>query len=541
MTAMDNLQGKGVSPGVAVGPVAFLHRNASAGEKHGVNFDSEQARFLQALHEAVCQLRTLADQYRDRHETVAQLFETHAMLAEDADFLQSVTKILRKKQCSAETAVRQSGEGFAASFEAMEDEYMRARGADFRDIAGRILRCLQGETEQRFDFSMPIVLAADDLAPSETIRLDKNRILAFVTRRGSANSHTAILARSMGIPAVCALGNGFDALQEGMTVCVDGDNGSLVLNPNADVLSAFQKRVAQQNIDETDPAGVHDAGFDNGRIKVYCNISSPAELPAVLAGGVQGVGLFRSEFLFLASEHLPSEEEQFLAYSAAAEAMGGKPVIIRTMDVGADKQAACLPQSREENPALGLRGVRLSLMQPELFKAQLRAVYRASAKGKISIMFPMIASLWEFQVCKETCKQVMDELSAQRIPFDPDVPLGVMIETPASVLIAEELAREAAFFSIGTNDLSQYILACDRQSNAIDRFFDPRHPAVLRAVKMAVDAAHQAGIWAGICGDLAADPDLLPFFLSIGVDKISVPPPSVLPMIRKIKSIMMDK
>ncbi|MBQ9165986.1 MAG: phosphoenolpyruvate--protein phosphotransferase, partial [Oscillospiraceae bacterium] len=380
--------------------------------------------------------------------------------------------------------------------------------------------------------------AADDLAPSETIQMDKSKILGFATQGGSGNSHTAILARTMGIPAICGLGDSLKAEYNGRLAYIDGGDGKIILDPDEITLTALKKKHAEQQERKAllqAMKGQPDVTLDGRKIKLYCNIGSPDDVSAVLANDGQGIGLFRSEFLYLATNDYPTEEDQFQAYKAVAAAMGGKRVIIRTLDIGADKQVDYFQLNKEENPALGMRAIRICLNRPEVFRTQLRALYRASAYGKVAIMFPMITSGWEVKECKRACQSVMKELTAEGIPFNPDTEIGIMIETPASVFMAKDLAKLVDFFSVGTNDLTQYTLACDRQCNDLGKFFDAHHPAVLRALKMATDAAHEAGIWIGICGELGADISLLPTFLAIGIDELSVSPSSVLPLRAEIR------
>ena len=379
----------------------------------------------------------------------------------------------------------------------------------------------------------PVILCAEELLPSETVQIDRKLLLGIVTRRGSADSHVAILARTMGIPAVCGVGGALPADCTGKTGCIDGASGEVVIEPDAVTLARIreklEKQAQRQKLLEA-LRGQEDITPDGRRLMLYCNIGTPQDVDAVKANDGRGIGLFRSEFLYIGAKDLPDEEEQFAAYRAAAAAMEGKRVIIRTLDIGADKRADYFRLEKEENPALGIRAIRLCLNRPEVFHTQLRALYRASVYGRVAIMFPMITAVWEVRECKRACRSVMAELKKEGIPYDADTEIGIMIETPAAVLIADDLAKEVDFFSVGTNDLTQYTLACDRQSDGLGRFFDPHHPAVLRAVKMAADAAHAAGIWIGICGELAADTDLLPAFLSMGIDELSVPPAAVVPL-----------
>ena len=529
------MQGKGVSKGVIKGKLYFFQRpDTTVAMQQVEDVEAEKQRLAQAQEATVQQLNILAEKAReDAGEEIAILFDTHAMFVEDEDYVECILSCLEEEGCNAEYAVQMAGEQFAAMFAAMDDAYMQARAADIRDVSQRILNNLMGIVEGGIDSEEPIILAADDLAPSETIQLDKSKILGFVTQGGSSNSHTAILARTMGIPAICGLGDALKAEYAGRVAYLDGETGSVVLDPDelthAQIREKYNKQQEMKEILAT-MKGQEDVTLDGKKINVYCNIGSPEDVAAVLNNDGQGIGLFRSEFLYLAANDYPTEEEQFQAYMAVASAMGGKRVIIRTLDIGADKQVDYFDMKKEENPALGVRAIRICLNRPEVFKPQLRALYRASAYGKVAIMFPMITSVWEVKECKRACQSVMKELTAEGIPFDPETEIGVMIETPASIFIADELAKYVDFFSVGTNDLTQYTLACDRQANDLGKFYDPHHPAVLRALKMAADAAHNAGIWIGICGELGADLSLLPTFLALGIDELSVTPNAVLPL-----------
>ena len=529
------MQGKGVSKGVIKGKLYFFQRpDTTVAMRQVEDVEAEKQRLAQAQETTVQQLNILAEKAReDAGEEIAILFDTHAMFVEDEDYVECILSCLEEEGCNAEYAVQMAGEQFAAMFAAMDDAYMQARAADIRDVSQRILNNLMGIVEGGIDSEEPIILAADDLAPSETIQLDKSKILGFVTQSGSSNSHTAILARTMGIPAICGLGDALKAEYAGRVAYLDGETGSVVLDPDelthAQIREKYNKQQEMKEILAT-MKGQEDVTLDGKKINVYCNIGSPEDVAAVLNNDGQGIGLFRSEFLYLAANDYPTEEEQFQAYKAVASAMGGKRVIIRTLDIGADKQVDYFDMKKEENPALGVRAIRICLNRPEVFKPQLRALYRASAYGKVAIMFPMITSVWEVKECKRACQSVMKELTAEGIPFDPETEIGVMIETPASIFIADELAKYVDFFSVGTNDLTQYTLACDRQANDLGKFYDPHHPAVLRALKMAADAAHNAGIWIGICGELGADLSLLPTFLALGIDELSVTPNAVLPL-----------
>lgn len=531
---MKILQGQGVSKGVEHGPIYFCRRSQTLIQPDKADDPRFQGERLdRAMEQTAQQLGQMAELARAQAgDSAAQLFETHAMFLEDEDYTGAMEELLAEGYC-AEYAVDQAGEQFSAMLAAMDDPYMQARACDVKDVTGRILNNLMGVVEGGIDSQVPVILAAADLAPSETIQLDKSKILAIATQGGSGNSHTAILARTMGIPAVCGLGASFNESYHGKQAYIVGETGQVIFDPDQETLQILKARQAQQAQRRAlmrSMAGREDVTLDGRKIKLCCNIGSLEDVDAVLANDGQGIGLFRSEFLYLAAGGCPSEEDQFQAYKQVALAMKGKRVIVRTLDIGADKQAGRFHLNREENPALGLRAIRICLNHPEVFRTQLRALYRASACGKIAIMFPMIASVWEVKECRRACQRVMDELTAEGIPFNPDTEIGIMIETPAAVFMAPELARLVDFFSVGTNDLTQYTLACDRQRSDLGKFFDPHHPAVLRALKMAADAAHEAGIWIGICGELGADPDLLPTFLAIGIDELSVAPSAVLPL-----------
>ncbi|MDM8238022.1 phosphoenolpyruvate--protein phosphotransferase [Pseudoflavonifractor phocaeensis] len=531
---MKIIQGQGVSKGIEQGTIYFYHRAAAQVEmRTGADEQEERSRLERAKERTAQQLSDMAEKAREEAgDEAAVLFETHAMFLEDEDYMGAMDELLAQG-FNAEYAVDQAGQEFAAMLASMEDPYMQARAADIKDVTGRILNNLMGVVEGGIDSDVPVILAADDLAPSETIQLDKSKILAIATQKGSGNSHTAILARTMGIPAVCGLGEDFNEDFHGKQAYIVGETGQVILEPDEEILVSLKARHAKQ--EETrelmrSMVGQEDVTLDGKRVHVYCNIGSPEDMASVLANDGQGIGLFRSEFLYLASQDYPTEEEQFRAYKEVAAAMNGKRVIIRTLDIGADKQVDYFHLHKEENPAMGLRAIRICLNRPEVFRTQLRALYRASAYGKIAIMFPMIASVWEVKECRRACQRVMDELTAEGIPFNPDTEIGIMIETPAAVFIADELAQLVDFFSVGTNDLTQYTLACDRQCNDLGKFFDPHHPALLRALKMTADAAHAAGIWIGICGELGADLSLLPTFLAMGIDELSVTPTAVLPL-----------
>ena len=532
---MITIQGKGVSKGIAKGPLYFFQRSDTTVTLKVVSdIEAEKARLAVAQEQSIRQLNALAEKCQeDAGEEMAVLFETHAMFVEDEDFVECITSLIDEESCNAEYAVEQAGIQFAAMFAAMDDAYMQARAADIKDVAKRILNNLLGVVDGGIDSEEPVILAADDLTPSETLQLDKSKILGFVTMGGSGNSHTAILARTMGIPAICGAGEALAEGYNGRVGYIDGETGQLIIDPDAMTQAALKEKYEKQQ--ETKKLletmkGQEDITLDGKKMLLYCNIGSPEDVAAVLANDGQGIGLFRSEFLYLSASDYPTEDEQFEAYRSVAAAMNGKRVVIRTLDIGADKQVDYFDMKEEENPALGVRAIRICLNRPEVFRTQLRALYRASVYGKIAIMFPMITSVWEVKECKRACMSVMKELEAEGIPYDKDTELGIMIETPSSVFVAEKLAKLVDFFSVGTNDLTQYTLACDRQANDLGKFYDPHHPALLRAIKMAADAAHKAGIWIGICGELGADISMLPTFLAMGIDELSVSPSAVLPV-----------
>ena len=532
---MITIQGKGVSKGIAKGPLYFFQRSDTTVTLKVVSdIEAEKARLAVAQEQSIQQLNALAEKCRDdAGEEMAVLFESHAMFVEDEDFVECITSLIDEESCNAEYAVEQAGIQFAAMFAAMDDAYMQARAADIKDVAKRILNNLLGVVDGGILSDVPVILAADDLAPSETLQLDKSKILGFVTMGGSGISHTAILARTMGIPAICGAGEALAESYNGRVGYIDGETGQLIIDPDAMTQAALKEKYEKQQ--ETKKLletmkGQEDITLDGKKMLLYCNIGSPEDVAAVLANDGQGIGLFRSEFLYLSASDYPTEDEQFEAYRSVAAAMNGKRVVIRTLDIGADKQVDYFDMKEEENPALGVRAIRICLNRPEVFRTQLRALYRASVYGKIAIMFPMITSVWEVKECKRACVSVMKELEAEGIPYNKDTELGIMVETPSSVFVAEELAKLVDFFSVGTNDLTQYTLACDRQANDLGKFYDPHHPALLRAIKMAADAAHKAGIWIGICGELGADISMLPTFLAMGIDELSVSPSAVLPV-----------
>lgn len=539
---MITINGKGVSNGVAVGPLYFYHRSTGAVPRvTDADPAVEWARFEAAKATAIGQLGELYEKaLNEAGEEAAILFETHQMMLDDLDYVEAIQGLIESDHLNAEAAVSDTGVQFAEMFAAMDDSYMQARAADVKDISNRVVGILMGAVQGGIDSDVPVILASDDLAPSETVQLDKSKILGFVTAGGSGNSHTAILARTMGIPAIIGVGDQLKESYEGKEVFVDGQTGEVVVDADEvtrDRLTKKQskERALKELLDQL--KGKPNETVDGKNIMVYCNIGNPGDMDAVLANDGGGIGLFRSEFLYLQGNDYPTEEEQFQAYKTVAERMGGKRVIIRTLDIGADKQADYFNLDHEENPAMGLRAIRICLTRPEVFKTQLRALYRASAYGKVAIMFPMITSVWEVQEIKRICKNVREELAAEGVPMADYVELGIMIETPSAVVMSDRLAKEVDFFSVGTNDLTQYTLAVDRQGNNLDKFYDSHHPAVLRMLKMAADNAHAAGIWIGICGELGADTSLTETFLAIGIDELSVSPASVLPLRNAIRSI----
>ena len=539
---MEQIFGKGVSKGVAAGPISFYRRPSGEILRRSVtDTAAELVRFHDACETAKEQLGVLHDKaLTEAGEDAAMLFEAHQMMLDDLDFVESIEGLIENDRLNAEAAVSDTGAQFAEMFAAMDDSYMQARAADIRDIAARVVGILTGEGESGIVSDVPCIVAADDLAPSETVQLDKSLILGFITAGGSANSHTAILARTMGIPAIIGAGDALQTEMEGKYAIVDGQTGEMVIEPDDAERERLLKKQAKEKalkelLDQL--KGKPNVTKDGRNVMVYCNIGSPADIDAVLQNDGGGIGLFRSEFLYLQGSDYPTEDEQFEAYKTVAERMGGRRVIIRTLDIGADKQADYFHLDKEENPAMGLRAIRICLTRPEVFRTQLRALYRASAYGKIAIMFPMITSVWEVQEIKRICRNIRAELAEEGVPMADKVELGIMIETPAAVMMSVELAREVDFFSVGTNDLTQYTLAVDRQGVGLDRFFDAHHPAVLRMIRMAAENAHKAGIWIGICGELGADAELTETFLSMGIDELSVSPSAVLPLRSAIRSI----
>lgn len=534
-------QGKSVLKGIAIGKIYLYEKQEYVLEQKQVaDAEAEVARFEAAKETAIGQLDDLYEKaLEEAGEEQAMIFDVHKMMLDDGDYLDAITGLIRSEKVNAEYAVHTTGEQFAAVFASMDDEYMKARSADVKDISGRVIRILAGIGDGSIASEEPVILLADDLTPSETVSLDKSKILAFVTRNGSANSHTAILARSMNIPALVQ--TDVELLKEyhGMDAVVDGLDGKLYLDPEEAVLAELvQKKEAcgRERAELEKLIGLDNVTRDGRKINVYANIGSPEDVDKVLLNDAGGIGLFRSEFLYLGREDYPSEEEQFEIYKEVLSRMEGKKVIIRTLDIGADKQVDYFKLPKEENPAMGYRAIRICLDRIDVFKTQLRAIYRASVYGTAAIMFPMIISVKEILRIKEIVEEVKAELTAAGIEIAP-VELGIMVETPAAVMISEELAKEVSFFSIGTNDLTQYTLAIDRQNQSLDTIYDSHHPAVLRMIQMTIENGHKGGAWVGICGELGADTTLTKTFVDMGIDELSVSPTYVLGLRKAIREI----
>lgn len=543
---MLTLKGKSVFFGISIGPLALFHRNTiSTAVRPIEDVDAEIARFQKAREEAIGQLKDLYVKAVDKvGEEQAAVFEVHQMMLDDDDYIEGIETKIRDEKMNAEAAVDQTAQEFAEMFRSMEDAYMQARAADVLDISRRVEQQLCGGPGIDFSNYDHVIIAADDLAPSETLQLDTDKILGFVTSAGSTNSHTAILARTLGIAAVVSTGTQLHNDVDNMTAIIDGTTGTVYINPDEETMAAMKQKQKEEELRVAaleQVRGVPTVTKDGKKINLYANIGNPGNLPQVLANDAEGIGLFRSEFLYLESSDYPTEDQQFEAYKQAAEALQGKTVVIRTLDIGADKKVDYFQLDPEENPAMGMRAIRICLTRVDLFKTQLRALLRASAYGKIAIMFPMIISVWEVQRCKEILNEVRQELDEKGITYDKDMEIGIMVETPAAAVMSEELAKEVDFFSIGSNDLTQYTLAIDRQQTQLDAFFDPHHPAVLKLIQMTIENGHKAGIWVGICGELGADLTLTETFLRMGVDELSVSPPSVLPLREKVRSLDLSK
>ena len=535
---MQVYSGKSVFRGIAIGKISVYRKNEQQVKRvRTEDTKGELARYEAAKAAAIEQLQELYQKaLKEVGEANAAIFEIHQMMLDDGDYNESVENIIETQKVNEEYAVAVTGDNFAQMFRAMDDDYMRERAADVKDISERVLSILNGGQKGKEVTDEPVIIVADDLAPSETVQLEKDMVLSFVTVHGSVNSHTAILARTMAIPALIGTEElPLDDTVDGKLAVVDGLNGKIYVEPDAQTLEEMKKR-RQAELEKTELLqllkGKENVTLDGKKIMLYANIGNIKDLATVIQNDAGGIGLFRSEFIYLEKDRYPTEEEQFSIYKTAVETMAGKRVIIRTLDIGADKQCEYFKMDKEENPALGYRAIRICLTRPEIFKTQLRALFRASAYGNLAIMYPMITSLWEVKRIKEIVEEVKDELTAEQLEFG-NPQQGIMIETPAAVMMSEKLAKEVDFFSIGTNDLTQYTLAIDRQNPKLDKFYDAHHPAVLSMIRMTVENAHKAGIWAGICGELGADTSLTKEFLAMGVDELSVSPGSILP-IRKI-------
>lgn len=532
------IQGKSVYSGVAIGRLAIYRKSENQVKREKITDTAKEVkRFEDAKDTAKQQLAGLYDKaLKEVGEVNAAIFEVHQMMLDDLDYVESITNMISSQGINAEYAVATTGDNFAEMFAAMDDDYMRERAADVKDISNRVIHILQGGSEQAGLGDQPVIILADDLAPSETVQLDKSKVLSFVTRHGSTNSHTAILARTMNIPALIGVDYPEDA--EGHMAVVDGRNGVFLLDPTEKELTKYEA-LRQEEVEKArllqELKGKENVTKTGRKIALYANIGGVGDVASVLANDAGGIGLFRSEFLYLETEDYPSEEQQFKAYRTVAENMAGKKVIIRTLDIGADKQIDYFGLEHEENPAMGYRAIRICLDRKEIFKTQLRAIYRASYYGNISIMFPMIISVDEVKAAKEMCATVQEELKSEGIPYGK-VELGIMIETPAAVMISDLLAKEVDFFSVGTNDLTQYTLAIDRQNPKLDNIYDAHHPAILRMLQMIIDNGHKEGCWVGICGELGADVTLTDTFIKMGIDELSVSPSMILKVREQIRN-----
>lgn len=532
------LKGKSVFGGIAIGRMSVYNKKENLVKRSRItNPAAEIVRFTKAKELAKKQLAIFYEKaLKEVGEVNAAIFEIHQMMLDDPDYVESITNMIETQQVNAEFAVASTGDNFSDMFSAMEDEYMKERAADVKDISNRVVSILTGRENERIEGEEPVILLAEDLAPSETVQLDKSKVLSFVTRLGSTNSHTAILARTMNIPAL--IGVEFPQEIDGKFGIVDGYTGQFIIEPDEKTLEAYRKKKAQDEQKKRllqELKGKEDMTKDGRRIKLYANIGSVKDVASVLANDAEGIGLFRSEFLYLESEDYPTEETQFSVYKTVAENMAGKKVIIRTLDIGADKQVDYFNLAKEENPAMGFRAIRICLDRTDIFKTQLRAIYRASYYGNLSIMFPMIISVREVKQIKQVLEEVKAELTQEQIPYG-DCEIGIMIETPAAVMISDLLAREVDFFSVGTNDLTQYTLAIDRQNPKLDDIYDAHHEAILRMLKFVVDNGHKENCWVGICGELGADLSLTKTFLDMGVDELSVTPSMVLPVREVIRN-----
>lgn len=531
---MTTLKGKGVYGAIALGRISvFTRREASVKRTHIEDIEAEKARLEKAKEKATEQLRTIYEKaLKEVGEANAQIFEIHQMMIEDEDYNESIASIIETQSVNAEYAVAVTADNFSEMFVSMDDAYMQARSADVKDISNRIISCLSDGDGSDDVSDEKVIICADDLAPSETVQLDKDKVLAFVTAFGSSNSHTAILARNMNIPAVIGVGTELlNTVKSGVFAAVDGYTGEIFIDPDEETVARLEKKRKEDEEKKhllQELKGKENVTLDGRKINIYANIGSVDNIGAVLANDAGGIGLFRSEFLYLESSDYPTEEQQFAAYKRVLESMAGKKVIIRTLDIGADKQVDYFGLEKEENPALGYRAIRICLTRPEIFRTQLRALYRASAYGNLGIMFPMITSVSEVEKILAMCSEVREQLKSEGVEVSDNVELGIMIETPAAAIISDRLAPMVDFFSVGTNDLTQYTLACDRQNANIEQFIDTHHEAILRLIEMSAENAHKHGAWIGICGELAADTSLTETFLRMGIDELSVSPTFVL-------------
>lgn len=535
------LKGTSVFGGIAFGKISFYKRNENIVKRYRIeDAEKEIERFQEAKVKAQEQLKQLYDKaLAEVGEANAMIFEIHQMMLDDGDYCDSITNIITTQNVNAEYAVANTGDNFAELFASMDDEYMKERAADVKDISERLITVLSNAVEQVISSDESVILAADDLAPSETVQMDKEKILAFVTMYGSTNSHTAILARMMNIPAIIGVGEALNDTYDQKEAIVDGFSGTIYIEPDEETTAKMKERAAEEKKKALlleDLKGKENVTLDGQQIDIFANIGSVADIVPALKNDAGGIGLFRSEFLYLQTEDYPTEEEQFHAYRQVLENMAGRKVVIRTLDIGADKQIDYFDLPEEENPALGFRAIRICLERPEIFKTQLRALFRASIYGKLAIMFPMITAVEEIRDVKAIIEEVKQELTANEIPFAADTEIGIMVETPASVMVSDLLAKEVDFFSIGTNDLTQYTLALDRQNPQLERFYLPHHRGLLRMIRMVADNAHKEGKWIGICGELGADLELTEAFLAMGVDELSVSPPYILPIREKVRN-----
>ena len=543
---MKELKGKGVSAGIAIGPIRFYRKEeVTVKREHIEDTDAELARLEKAKDLTLEQLGKLYEKARQEvGDASAQIFEVHQMMVEDDDYQESIHNIITAQKLNAEFAVATTADNFAEMFAAMDDAYMKERAADVRDVSERLLRNLQNKSDGGIDTDEKYILCADDLAPSETVQMDKTNVLAFCTRYGASNSHTAILARTMNLPAIIGLGEALTEDMEGKEAVIDGRTGVLILEPDeqtrAQKQQEYEEEVKHRELLQ-ELKGQDNVTPYGQSINVYANIGGLNDIGAALANDARGIGLFRSEFLYLENSDYPDEEQQFQCYKKVLENMAGRKVIIRTLDIGADKQIDYFKLDKEDNPALGYRAIRICLTRPEIFRTQLRALYRASYFGSLGIMFPMIISVEEVREIKEIVASVKKELDEENIPYSDDVELGIMIETPAAAMVSDQLAPEVDFFSVGTNDLTQYTLALDRQNPHLDRFLDTHHPALLRLIQFAADNAHKHGAWIGICGELGGDLELTDTFLAMGIDELSVSPSRVLPLRERIRSVQKEE